>query len=150
MVDHERGLAGLDNVVAPQIAVGIDEVASADRKFDGNVDVAVVNHRHEDAGFSAHGRMNGISAEARTVDGIVGIGFTAADDVAQDTIIAWATIIVVVGTWAYASHWKNNDFTKEACEHTGLMRLVKQQKKKKIITGENFFDEPEINEGGEN
>ena len=34
----------------------------------------------------------------------------------------------------------NNDYTTIACEHTGNMRLEKEQKKG-IITGENFFDE---------
>ena len=34
----------------------------------------------------------------------------------------------------------NNDFTEIACEHTGSMRLEKEQKKG-IITGENFYDE---------
>jgi len=37
------------------------------------------------------------------------------------------------------SHYYNNDFTKEACEYTGMMRLEKEFNKGKI-TGENFFD----------
>ena len=36
----------------------------------------------------------------------------------------------------------NNDYTEIAAEYTGMMRLEKQQKKG-IITGENFYDEPE-------
>lgn len=67
-------------------------------------------------------------------------GITAFDNVTEDMIAAAATAIVMVGTWAYASHWKNNDFTKEACEGTGLTRLLK---KGEDIDGENFFDEAE-------
>lgn len=36
--------------------------------------------------------------------------------------------IVMVITWAYG-FWKNNDFTKEALEATGLMRHRKHQEK---------------------
>lgn len=36
----------------------------------------------------------------------------------------------------------NNDYTEIAAEYTGMMRLEKEQKKG-IITGENFYDEPE-------
>lgn len=36
----------------------------------------------------------------------------------------------------------NNDYTTISCEHTGAMRLEKEQKKG-IITGENFYDEEE-------
>lgn len=36
--------------------------------------------------------------------------------------------IVMVVTWAYG-FWKNNDFTKEALEATGLMRVIKEQNK---------------------
>lgn len=89
-----------------------------------------------------------IQTVAAAIAALLGIlrmfGITAVEDVTQDTIIAWATVIVVIGTWAYASHYKNNDFTKEACEHTGLMRLAK--KRNKNFIGENFFDDPEINE----
>lgn len=37
--------------------------------------------------------------------------------------------------------WFNNDYTETACRHTGAMRLEKEQQQ--IITGENFFDEPD-------
>ena len=36
----------------------------------------------------------------------------------------------------------NNDYTETASKHTGMMRLEKQQMKG-VITGENFYDEPE-------
>jgi hypothetical protein len=36
------------------------------------------------------------------------------------------------------SHYKNNDYSKEACEGTGLTRLLKAQKNG--AKGENFFD----------
>lgn len=76
-------------------------------------------------------------------------GVTAFDDVTEDMIAAFATAIVMIVTWAYASHWKNNDFTKEACEFTGLMRLMKKQRKGET-DGENFIDDAdELEEGDE-
>ena len=36
----------------------------------------------------------------------------------------------------------NNDYTETASKYTGMMRLEKQQMKG-VITGENFYDEPE-------
>lgn len=73
------------------------------------------------------------------------LGVTEVEDITDDTVIAWATIIVVIGTWAYASHWKNNNFTEIACKYTGLMRLHKQQEKGEV-DGENFFDDPDNKE----
>ena len=55
-----------------------------------------------------------------------------------DTIYKVVSIclnFVIVAISAYY----NNDFTEVACRHTGAMRLEKEQKK--VITGENFFDE---------
>lgn len=56
-----------------------------------------------------------------------------------EVITTLATLIVAGVTWAI-SHYKNNDFTKEACEGTGYTRLLKEQNKGKN-PGENFFDE---------
>ena len=58
-----------------------------------------------------------------------------------EVLTTLATLIVTGVTWAI-SHWKNNDFTKEACEGTGYTRLLKEQKKGNVV-GENFFDEAE-------
>lgn len=46
------------------------------------------------------------------------------------------------------SHYYNNDFTQIAAEHTGRMRLEKEQMQG-TITGENFYDEPEEDEDDE-
>lgn len=56
-----------------------------------------------------------------------------------EVLTTLATLIVAGVTWAI-SHYKNNDYTKEACEGTGLTRYLKAQKKGEIV-GENFFDE---------
>ena len=61
------------------------------------------------------------------IEQVVTIGFTTAASLA-----AW---------------WKNNDFTPEACEGTGLTRMLKANKN--TVNGENFFDEVEEIEGGE-
>lgn len=42
----------------------------------------------------------------------------------------------------------NNDYTEIACEHTGAMRLEKEQRKG-IITGEDFYEEIEEEENFE-
>lgn len=56
------------------------------------------------------------------------VGVTQVENVTEDTIIAWATVIVMVVTWAYASHWKNNDFTEAAKRGTQLTRELKKGK----------------------
>lgn len=56
------------------------------------------------------------------------VGVTQVEDVTEDTIIAWATVIVMLATWAYASHWKNNDFTEAAKRGTQLTRELKKDK----------------------
>lgn len=66
-------------------------------------------------------------------------GITAFDNLTEDMISAIATAIVMLVTWGYASHWKNNDFTKEACEATGEMRAKKAEAKKGSV-GEKFYD----------
>lgn len=76
-------------------------------------------------------------------------GITEFDNLTEDMIAAIATSIVMVGTWAYASHWKNNDFTEEACESTGEMRAKKAELKGEVV-GEQFYsDSDEILEEGE-
>lgn len=69
-------------------------------------------------------------------------GITEFDNLTEDMIAAIATAIVMVGTWAYASHWKNNDFTKEACEATGEMRAKKAEAKEDSV-GESFYNDAE-------
>jgi uncharacterized membrane protein len=65
-----------------------------------------------------------------------------------DTIYKVLSIVANFVVIALTTYY-NNDYTKEACEHTGAMRLEKEQLKKGVITGENFFDESEeIGEGG--
>ena len=46
--------------------------------------------------------------------------------------------IIMIAAWGF-SHYFNNDFSEEATEQTGYTRLCKEAKK--IIVGENFFDE---------
>ena len=69
-------------------------------------------------------------------------GITEFDNLTEDMIAAIATAIVMVGTWAYASHWKNNDFTEEACEATGEMRAKKAEAKEASV-GESFYNDTE-------
>lgn len=67
-------------------------------------------------------------------------GVTEFDNLTEDMIAAIATAIVMIGTWAYASHWKNNDFTPEACESTGEMRARKAEAKEDYA-GEQFYND---------
>ena len=52
-------------------------------------------------------------------------GITEFDNLTEDMIAAIATAIVMVGTWAYATHWKNNDFTQAASAGTAVTAKVK-------------------------
>ena len=65
-------------------------------------------------------------------------GVTQFEGVTENTIYTVVSTIAMVVAWA-VSHYKNNDYTAEACEGTGLTRLLKAQKKE--VAGENFFDE---------
>ena len=53
----------------------------------------------------------------------------------NNTIYTIVSLIV-----AAVIYWRNQDWTKEAHEATGYMRLMKRQKKG-LIDGENFIDE---------
>ena len=57
-------------------------------------------------------------------------------NITENLIIAVIYTFFGVLAWFY-----NMPTSKENCEHTGAMRLEKEQQK--IITGENFFDEAE-------
>ena len=78
---------------------------------------------------------------ATVVAVIVGVanilkGFGIVDfDVNVESITAVVTVIVGGIIWYF-----NMPTSKENCEHTGAMRLEKQQNKG-IITGENFTDD---------
>lgn len=62
-----------------------------------------------------------------------------------DMIYKVASIVLNFIIVALAAYF-NNDYTETACRHTGAMRLEKEQAKG-IITGENFYDEAEEEEG---
>ena len=54
--------------------------------------------------------------------------------------------VFALAAWAN-SHWFNQDFTEEACESTGYMRLVKAQRRYHEIEGEDFgFNDEEVDD----
>lgn len=55
-------------------------------------------------------------------------------DAQADAIYKIVLTIVTAVVWGYASHYKNNDFTEEACEGTGLTRLLKAEKQAGVYT----------------
>ena len=61
--------------------------------------------------------------------------FGIAVPIEDNTIYTIVSLIV-----AAVIYWRNQDWTREAHEATGYMRLMKAQKKGKI-DGENFIDE---------
>ena len=89
-------------------------------------------------------RLIGMNAEtrARTVTALVTavLDFLTAfhivhfSDAQTDAIYKIVLTIVTAFVWGYASHYKNNDFTEEACEGTGLTRLLKAEKKAGVYT----------------
>lgn len=56
------------------------------------------------------------------------------NDAQTDAIYKIVLTIVTAFVWGYASHYKNNDFTEEACEGTGLTRLLKAEKQAGVYT----------------
>ena len=71
-----------------------------------------------------------------------GMGTPIPTSVTETIKLAVAIIAV-----AYTG-WKNHDFTPEACEGTGLTRLLKQQKNQDDYSGEYFIEE-EVSEDDE-
>ena len=67
---------------------------------------------------------------------LTGFSNATVDTVYKVVSIVLNFIIVAIVTYF------NNDYTEEACNTTGMMRLLKQQKKG-IITGEDFIEEPD-------
>ena len=102
-------------------------------------------------------RIIGMNAEtrARTVTAFVTavLDFLAAfhivhfSDAQTDAIYKIVLTIVTAVVWGYASHYKNNDFTEEACEGTGLTRLLKAEKQAGVYTEPREMEIEE--EGGE-
>ena len=92
---------------------------------------------------------------ARTVTALVTaiLDFLAAfhivnfNDAQTDAIYKIVLTIVTAFVWGYASHYKNNDFSEEACEGTGLTRLLKAEKKTSVYTEPREMEIEE--EGGE-
>ena len=68
----------------------------------------------------------------------------------QTQAIQKLVLVLVTGfVWAYCSHYKNNDYTEEACEGTGLTRLRKDEKKSNdVVFTEDY--ETEDDEDAEN
>jgi SPP1 family holin len=71
-------------------------------------------------------------------EALMAFGITHFEGVTENTIYMVVSTIAMFITWG-VSHYKNNDFSEEGCEGTGLTRLLKAQKKG--VNGENFFDE---------
>ena len=68
-------------------------------------------------------------------------GVTQFEGVTENTIYTVVSTVAMIVAWV-VSHYKNNDYTAEACEGTGYTRLLKAQKKAEV-NGENFFNEAE-------
>lgn len=94
---------------------------------------------------------------ARTVTALVTaiLDFLAAfhivnfSDAQTDAIYKIVLTIVTAFVWGYASHYKNNDFTEEACEGTGYTRLLKDMKKPDVYTEQFEVTEELPDEGGD-
>lgn len=73
------------------------------------------------------------------------------DDAQIASIHKIALTVLTAVVWAYASHYKNNDYTEEACEGTGLTRLLKAEKQVGVYTEplNNQEEFEEIEEEGE-
>lgn len=72
-------------------------------------------------------------------EALIRIGTVDFGDETSNLIYRWVSFIFLVLAYI-ASHWYNNDFTKEACIGTGITRQLKAEKKNDYI-GDYFFDE---------
>lgn len=82
------------------------------------------------------------------LDFLTAFGIVNFNDAQTDAIYKIVLTIVTALVWGYASHYKNNDFSEEACEGTGLTRLLKAEKKAGVYTEPREM-EIEEEEGGE-
>lgn len=71
------------------------------------------------------------------------------DDAQIASIHKIALTVLTAVVWAYASHYKNNDYTEEACEGTGLTRMLKDMKKEDVYTESWTAENTEIEKEGE-
>ena len=86
-------------------------------------------------GMDAGTRTRTITAlVAAVLDFLAAFGIVNFSDAQTDAIYKIVLTIVTALVWGYASHYKNNDFTEEACEGTGLTRLLKAEKKAGVYT----------------
>lgn len=100
-------------------------------------------------GMDAGTRTRTITALVTAVlDFLTAFGIVNFSDAQTDAIYKIVLTIVTAFVWGYSSHYKNNDFTEEACEGTGLTRLLKAEKKAGVYTEPREM-EIEEEEGGE-
>lgn len=86
-------------------------------------------------GMDAGTRARTVTALVTAVlDFLAAFGIVNFSDAQSDAIYKIVLTIVTAFVWGYASHYKNNDFTGEACEGTGLTRLLKAEKKAGVYT----------------
>lgn len=77
-------------------------------------------------------------------DGAIIMGVAEIGDPLFDKIYKWLSLIATfVIVWV--NHYYNNDYTEEACQGTGLTRLLKAQKNPKMV-GEDFSGEDKKDE----
>lgn len=86
-------------------------------------------------GMDAGTRARTVTALVTAVlDFLAAFGIVNFSDAQTDAIYKIVLTIVTAFVWGYASHYKNNDFTEEACEGTGLTRLLKAENRTDVYT----------------
>lgn len=71
------------------------------------------------------------------------------DDAQIASLQKIALTVLTAFVWGFASHYKNNDYTEEACEGTGYTRLLKDMKKPDVYTEQFEVTEELPDEGGD-
>lgn len=83
---------------------------------------------------------------------LVMFGFRLGEGLTEETVYIVVSAIATIAGWG-VGFFKNNDFTEEAAEGTGITRYLKALKKAKLqgveYNGENFFDNVDEIEGGD-
>ena len=169
-VFHQWRLAcGVDDI-APERTIGVDGISLRDSKFDWQMDKMVIEETDEQAGLSGHSGVDGVRAESFTINCIIRISGSAADDVTGvnvfngDLDFSFHEVIgdfilqksADVGQFFKAPGVKTDGFTHKLLASTlcddndGVMTVEEpsfEMSKKAIITIEvkgNFGDEDEV------
>lgn len=97
-------------------------------------------------GMNAETRRNTITAFVVAVlDFLTAFNIIHFSEEQTQAIYKLVLVVTTAIVWAYCSHYKNNDYTEEACIGTGVTRQLKAEKEKNYV-GDFFFTDDYVHE----